>query len=180
MSQNIDRLWAPWRLEYIKKEKERDEFKKGATFSNLARQEPSAENLILYKEKDFFIVMNKFPYNPNHLMVIPCQKVAKLEELDTQVWMKMCAAAQLTVKILKQNLNPGGFNIGMNIGATAGAGIAEHLHLHILPRWSGDTNFMPLIAETKNLPVHNRSVYDELKPLFDNFAEQLASIIIEK
>jgi ATP adenylyltransferase len=128
------------------------------------------KNLVLFKNKEFFIIMNKFPYNPYHLMVIPNQHLGDLDELDNHVWLNINFAAKKCIAILKKEIKSPGFNIGMNLGAAAGAGIAEHLHLHIIPRWFGDTNFMPLIAETKAIPTHNLAVYRRLKPLFKNFS----------
>jgi ATP adenylyltransferase len=176
MSSKLERLWAPWRLSYIE-----DNHKKGKTkssktacpFCEASKAEASLENLVLFKDKDYFVVMNKFPYNPYHLMVIPHVHVGELLELDPQIWLRMNAAVQGCVKLLRDAVKPQGFNLGMNLGAAAGAGIADHLHIHILPRWAGDTNFMPLIAETKALPTHNETVYKKLQPLFKNFKKKL-------
>jgi len=181
MSQRLDRLWAPWRLEYIKSNSKNK--KKGETatcpFCKAAKERPSKSNLVLFKNKKIFVVMNKFPYNPYHLMVIPCQHVGDLGKIDKSTWLEMNQAVQVTVKILKKILKPHGFNIGMNLGEAAGAGIAPHLHTHILPRWNGDTNFMPLLAEAKALPAHNLTVYKNLYKHFPDFSASLSKIKLD-
>lgn len=174
MSQRIDRLWAPWRLAYIEKShKGKKTSKASCPFCIAAKEKASEKTLVLYKAKNYFIVLNKFPYNPYHLMVIPNVHEGDLTKLAPQTWLDINKAAQISLKILKKTLKPHGFNLGMNLGSAAGAGIAPHLHLHILPRWSGDTNFMPLIAETKALPVHNATVYRRLKEEFKHFDSML-------
>lgn len=164
----IDFLWAPWRLEYVKGKRP-----EGCPFCEAPQEEPSPENLVLYKDNQVFVVMNKFPYNPGHLLVVPRAHVGDPLQLDPKVWLRCQMAVRGCIQILTQTLNPKGFNLGTNLGSAAGAGIPAHLHHHILPRWDGDTNFMPLIADTKALPTHNEKVYAELKSQFVGFASQL-------
>ncbi len=170
----ISHLWAPWRLEYVRNQKEG--FEK-CPFCEALKEEPSDENLILTKEKDFFIIMNRFPYNPGHLLILPTEHVGDFAKISPELWSKISLVSKLCLKILKQNSDPHGFNLGLNLGASSGAGIPAHLHWHILPRWTGDTNFMPLIAETKALPTHNKTIYHQLKPLFSHFSKDLADIL---
>lgn len=167
----IDMLWAPWRLEYIKDEKRTDE----CPFCRIGKEEPSKTNLVLASTKDLFVVLNKFPYNPGHLMVLPKAHVAEVDELEGQTWQRLARGAQVTVAILRETMRPQGFNMGLNLGAAAGAGIPKHLHWHVLPRWNGDTNFMPLIAETKAVPTHMETIWTTLAPAFGTFSERLES-----
>jgi ATP adenylyltransferase len=165
------RLWAPWRLEYIKNTagKKLSE----CPFCILPKESNDEENLILFKDQDLFVILNRFPYNPNHLMIIPREHVADPLSLAPSLWSKLARAQQAALLNLKAAVNPQGFNMGMNLGIHGGAGIAEHLHWHIVPRWQGDTNFMPLIGETKALPTHNQTIYAGLKAHFADFAKQL-------
>ncbi|NCN26135.1 HIT domain-containing protein [bacterium] len=130
-------------------------------------------NLVLFGDDDIFVIMNKFPYNPYHLMVLPKIHTGEITDLPTNVWQKLNLATHACVDLIKQTVSPHGFNLGMNIGEAGGAGIAPHLHMHVIPRWRGDTNFMPLIAETKALPTHNETVYNALMPKFEHFADRL-------
>jgi ATP adenylyltransferase len=166
----LQRMWAPWRLEYIQGQKT----PQGCPFCELPKEEPSEENLLLYVDDEIFVVMNRYPYNPQHLLVIPRAHIGRPEDLPPAVWTKLSGALRLCVELLRQGSNPPGFNLGMNAGSVGGAGLPDHLHWHIVPRWAGDTNFMPVIAETKTLPVHNRSVWQTLRPRFLDFGRKLA------
>ncbi len=170
---SVDHLWAPWRLQYIKDQKEINSGLKGCPFCLIGAAEPSEENLCLYRDSEIMVVMNKFPYNPGHLMVLPVGHGGKPEEVDAKVWNRLNAALKASLEVLKKVYNPQGFNLGMNVGSGGGAGIPEHLHWHVVPRWTGDTNFMPILAETKAIPIHNLSVYQELAPEFKNFDKRL-------
>jgi ATP adenylyltransferase len=169
----VDHLWAPWRLEYVKGL----DREKSCPFCSIQQQGVCEESLILAQEPEFFVVMNRFPYNPAHLMIIPNAHLADARDISPQLWMLMAAAQQLCVELLREDSQPAAFNLGLNMGAAAGAGIAQHLHWHVLPRWAGDTNFMPLIAETKALPTHNLTVYRRLRPLFDSFGDRLKAAL---
>jgi diadenosine tetraphosphate (Ap4A) HIT family hydrolase len=118
---------------------------------------------VLHREKDFFIVMNKYPYSPGHFMIIPNLHTDKLEELDSQTWMDMNYFAQQGVKLLKDVLNAQGVNLGMNLGKVSGAGIAEHIHLHLVPRWMGDTNFITSVGDTRVYSTDFDKIYKRLK-----------------
>jgi diadenosine tetraphosphate (Ap4A) HIT family hydrolase len=155
----MDRLYAPWRSEYVSGEKI-----KGCVFCHIVNNLDRDDELgVLHREKDFFIVMNKYPYSPGHFMIIPNLHTDKLELLDSKTWMRMNKFAQKGVKLLKDVLNAGGVNLGMNLGQVGGAGIAEHIHLHLVPRWMGDTNFITSIGDTRIYSTDFDKIYKRLK-----------------
>jgi diadenosine tetraphosphate (Ap4A) HIT family hydrolase len=156
----MDRLYAPWRTEYVTKEDKIE----GCVFCHIVNNIDKDEELgVLHREKDFFIVMNKYPYAPGHFMIIPNLHTDKLEELDSQIWMDMNYMAQQGVKLLKDVMNAQGVNIGMNLGKVGGAGIAEHIHLHLVPRWMGDTNFITSVGDTRIYSTDFDKIYKRLK-----------------
>jgi len=157
----MKQLWAPWRLQYILEEKP-----EGCIFCVKPNEEKDRENLILYRGKEVYIIMNLFPYNNGHLMVVPYPHAADLEDLSEEILHELIIIATKAEGILKRVFSPQGFNIGLNLGKASGAGIDEHLHIHIVPRWAGDTNFMPLLADTKVIPQHIWATYDLLLPFF--------------
>lgn len=158
-------LYAPWRDEYIRGEKI-----EGCVFCHISTHEQ--ENLhILYKDEHCFLVMNKFPYTPGHFMIIPHFHTDKLEELESSVWLHMSALAQKGVRLLKEGMNAQGVNIGMNLGAAAGAGIAEHIHMHLVPRWQRDTNFITSIAQTRVYSTDFEKIYSKIKSLIPEYIE---------
>ncbi|WP_045211283.1 HIT family protein [Desulfonatronovibrio magnus] len=155
-------LWAPWRIDYILGPKP-DE----CVFCLPEHRDEDEERLVLHRAEFCFVIMNKFPYSNAHIMVTPYRHVQCLTELDDQetceimTWMKKCTG------ILKSAFNPAGINIGLNIGEAAGAGIKEHMHFHLLPRWVGDHSFMAVMNETTVIPEHLISTYQKLKPFFE-------------
>ncbi len=157
-------LWAPWRMEYILEAK--DQPPDGCIFCSLPRAQTDRDNLILWRGRLAFILLNKFPYNPGHLMVVPYTHTADLEGLGTDELTDLMLTLRRAVGCLRQAMHPDGYNIGINLGHTAGAGIPGHVHYHVVPRWEGDHNFMPVIAETKVVPQHLLRTYDQLAPLF--------------
>ena len=167
---SLDHLWAPWRIEYIKQQGDKE---RGCPFCVLPKEEPSSENLVLFKNERLFVIMNKFPYNPGHLLVIPRAHVREPKNLEKGVWQELSTAIQACLDILTEAFKPQGFNVGINLGSGAGAGIPDHLHWHIVPRWNGDTNFMPVVAETKAIPTHNTTVYRQLEKYFSDFESRL-------
>lgn len=169
-SQKRDNLWAPWRLEYIHTKDK----KPGCPFCSALREKPSYKNLVLFKNKHLAVVMNKFPYNPYHLLVIPRAHIGDLKGLSPKTSAQISLAVHKAYEALGQVVKCDGANIGINLGAAAGAGIPQHLHWHIVPRWNSDTNFMPVLAETKAIPTHNRTAYETLCKVFDSFADQLS------
>ncbi|MCK5294413.1 MAG: HIT domain-containing protein [Arcobacteraceae bacterium] len=156
----MEKLYAPWRTQYVSTHKDRID---GCVFCYIKDNPQKAEELgVLYSNEDFFIVMNKYPYSPGHFMIIPNFHTDKLEELDPQIWAKMSLYAQKGVALLKDTLNAQGVNIGMNIGQISGAGIAEHIHLHLVPRWMGDTNFITAIGDTRVYSSDFEKIYKRL------------------
>jgi len=154
-------IWAPWRIKYIQMEKP-----KGCILCEKPRQDNDALNYILYRGEKNFVIMNSYPYNPAHLMIAPYRHIANLEELTTEELHEHFEIVTQSVKLLKQALNPEGFNIGINIGKIAGAGIVDHCHTHIVPRWPGDTNFMPVLGDVRVLPEALAETYNKLKDKF--------------
>ena len=156
-------MWAPWRMEYILQPKP-----KGCIFCDKPKQDgKERDNFILYKGTFSFIIMNFYPYNNGHIMVVPYRHLAKLELLNSDEKSEMMDLLSKSSTILENKMNCDGMNIGMNLGRIAGAGIDEHIHFHIVPRWSGDTNFMPVTGHTKVISQGLWELYDELKPEFD-------------
>jgi len=153
----MKQLWAPWRIEYVLSKKD-DE----CVFCKMQNEDRDRENSILYRGKKNFVVLNIYPYNNGHLMVIPYRHTSELTGITGEEMDENGRLVQKSVEILQSRFNPHGFNIGMNVGSPAGAGIDEHIHMHVVPRWSGDTNFMPVVGEVRVLPQHIRETYDLL------------------
>jgi ATP adenylyltransferase len=163
----MKKLWAPWRMAYIAGINGKD----GAcVFCKKQKEKNDRENLILYRGEKCLVIMNLFPYNNGHLMVVPAAHAADIDALDRstsgELWDLVC----LSRKALLMAFHPDGFNIGMNLGRTAGAGIDTHLHVHIVPRWNGDTNFMPVLDDTKVVSQALVDSYDALLPAFRSTA----------
>ena len=160
----MDNLWAPWRMQYIRAPKKNTK----ETFLKKLEDGNDEENLVLFRGEHSFVCMNLYPYNNGHIMVLPNNIVEKPEELDDVTQFEIMKIASLSMKIIREKMNAEAFNFGANIGASAGAGIAEHLHFHIVPRWKGDTNFMPVIGNTKVHVQGLNDTYVMLRPLFKN------------
>ncbi len=158
MKEFIKRLWAPWRITYILAPK-----LKKCLFCTIVKQKNDKENLILERAKNCFVILNKYPYNNGHIMVVPYKHTPSIEELDNKTLLEMMKIAQKYVIKMKKIMKAEGFNIGINIGRVAGAGIKEHIHLHIVPRWNGDNNFMPVLANHRIISESLVSVYEKLK-----------------
>ena len=170
----MNRLYAPWRTQYIVENNKKKI--QGCVFCHIVNNssiENDKELGVLYRDKDFFIVMNKYPYSPGHFMIIPNYHTANLEDLDENVAMDIMAFAQKGIRLLKDILNAQGVNIGMNLGKIAGAGIAEHIHLHLVPRWGGDTNFITTVGDTRVYSSDFDEIYKKLK---DNCADYFRRI----
>ena len=159
-------LWAPWRMDYILQKK-----KKGCIFCNKPKQGEDEKNLILWKGNYTFVIMNKFPYNNGHLMVVPKRHCIGLDQLGDEEIQELSFVLKACLRILKGCLHPQGFNLGMNIGKAGGAG-EKHIHFHILPRWTGDTNFMPVLSETKIIPEYLDRTYQKLRAAFKNLSDE--------
>lgn len=154
----MNNLWAPWRIDYILSEKE-----EGCIFCKKPKEDTDEKNLILYRSELSFIIFNRYPYNSGHLMVVPYRHISDFTLLKDEEIIDMNNLIKLCLKILKENMNPDGFNVGLNLGKAAGAGIDEHLHYHIVPRWVGDTNFMPVFSDTRVVPQSLSETYKILK-----------------
>jgi ATP adenylyltransferase len=154
-------LWAPWRMSYILQEKKRNCF-----FCQGLLERKDEENLILHRGKLAFVVMNRFPYNNGHLMVVPRRHLQHLEELSPREGLELFDLLQVSLRVLGASLNPQGFNVGLNLGKAAGAG-EQHVHFHIVPRWVGDSNYMPVLGETKVIPEYLSETYRKLRLTFD-------------
>ncbi|RJP79297.1 MAG: HIT domain-containing protein [Candidatus Zixiibacteriota bacterium] len=160
------RLWAPWRMKYIEAASRGEET--GCFLCENPRQPDGEENLVLYRGRHCFVIMNLYPYNNGHLMVAPYRHVGDLAELTPEELQEGAAQVQLCVEVLREVMHPHGFNIGANLGRVAGAGVEDHLHLHIVPRWSGDTNFMPVVADTKVVSESLHEGWRRLKTAFES------------
>lgn len=145
-------LHAPWRIEYIRSPKKGVVPGEESLFSRIAREDRDVENYVLLRSRSCFAVLNAFPYNGGHLMIVPYRQVESLEDLVDDELLDLMRLAQRCLRAARKVMQPHGFNLGLNLGKCAGAGIAEHLHLHVVPRWEGDTNFMPVIAKTNVVP----------------------------
>ena len=158
----MDRLYTPWRLSYVVNEKPHD-----CPFCEYIQQDPARdpENFLLFRGERTFIILNRFPYNSGHLMVLPNAHVASLLDLESQVRSELMELTAYSIQLLTEAYHPQGFNLGLNLGKAAGAGMAAHLHFHIVPRWQGDTNFMPVIGETKVLPELLEDTYRRLREI---------------
>jgi ATP adenylyltransferase len=157
----MEHIWAPWRIEYIEIEKPAS-----CILCDKPEQNRDAENYILYRGSRNFVIMNSYPYNPGHLMVAPYRHVASLDELTDDELREHFEMVRRSVGILREVFSPQGFNIGMNLGKVAGAGIDEHIHTHIVPRWQGDTNCMPVISGVRVVPEALAETYRKLKGKF--------------
>jgi len=155
----MKKIWAPWRGRYISSPK-------SGSCPFCDAQDNANESHLLYSDTLSTVILNKYPYTGGHVLISPLRHIAELEELSADESANLFSLARASVSALKAAFNPNGFNIGMNLGSSAGAGIADHLHLHVVPRWDGDTNFMPVLAETKVLSAHLDETYKILKPLF--------------
>lgn len=159
----METIWAPWRLGYIVGEKTPPPpDATGCIFCDKPRTGDDRAELIVARARHSFVIMNLYPYNNGHIMVAPYRHVARLEDLPDDELAELLQVTRRVEPVFKKLINPDGFNIGMNIGKVAGAGIDAHLHLHIVPRWSGDTNFMPVIGDTKVIPQALEAMRDLL------------------
>ena len=158
----MNRLWSPWRMKYITSPKTQE-----CVFCQLPAENRDEVNLILYRGDLCYVVLNRYPYNNGHLMVIPYQHVDTPLALEPAVLTEMMDCANLCLASLADCMHPDGYNIGMNLGTSAGAGIKDHIHLHIVPRWTGDTNYMPVIGETRVISESLDNTFAKLKRALD-------------
>ncbi len=154
-------LWAPWRIDYILGERETYCIfcPEGDGLSDEAR-------LILHRGRNVMVMMNKYPYNNGHLLVAPWRHICHFEKLEENELLDLSRWVQRCIRILKKVMRPDGFNVGLNLGVVAGAGIEDHLHYHVVPRWNGDTNFLPVLSDVRSIPEHLEATYAKLLPYF--------------
>lgn len=156
-------LWSPWRMEYILNPKS-DE---GCIFCSALKQADGPENLVVYRGPKAFVMLNRFPYTSGHLMIVPYEHAPSLELLDGDSRAEIMELSTRAIQVLQVLYAPQGFNLGMNIGNAAGAGVTEHVHLHVVPRWAGDTNFMSSISQTRVLPELLEETYRRVKETWE-------------
>ncbi|MBN1294746.1 MAG: HIT domain-containing protein [Candidatus Latescibacteria bacterium] len=157
----FEKLWAPWRMKYI--ECVDTEKTEGCIFCDKPQENKDAENYIVYRGKKCFIILNLYPYSNGHLMVVPYNHTANLNNLDSETRLEIMDLIDVVIRAMSNVMRPDGFNVGMNLGRTAGAGIDDHLHMHVVPRWNGDTNFMPVIGFAKVICESLEDTYTKLK-----------------
>jgi ATP adenylyltransferase len=159
----MERLWSPWRMEYINAPHGDDD---SCIFCELLNAGDDEKGFILVRDGSAFALLNAYPYNPGHLMVAPARHVGELTELTESELIDASRLQQRAVRALRDEMSPHGYNIGMNLGRVAGAGVPDHVHWHVVPRWNGDTNFMPVVGVTRVLPESLEDTYKKLKPRF--------------
>ena len=157
----METLWAPWRMTYIEKANPST-----CVFCEAPSTRDDEKDYLLYRGKSVFILMNLYPYNPGHLMIAPYRHIDDLEKLSPEERLELIQETARSTRVLRESMKPDGFNLGMNQGKVGGAGIEDHLHLHVVPRWNGDTNFMPVVGRTKVIPEDLAATYRKLASLF--------------
>jgi ATP adenylyltransferase len=157
----VDRIFAPWRMAYIEQLDE-----PGCIFCDKINENDDVPNLILRRRGHVFVILNLYPYNSGHLMVVPYSHASSLSDLPGDVLAELMQETAACVDALTKAFSPDGFNIGINLGKTAGAGVKGHVHMHVVPRWNGDTNFMPVLGETKILPDTPQGTFEKLREFF--------------
>ena len=162
----MKQLWAPWRMAYIQEGVKED----GCIFCTKFRNADPRAGLVLTHTAYTVVMLNKFPYNNGHLLLAPKRHENDLAQLPAEDFADIKETLRSSIEIVREVFQPGGVNLGMNLGKCAGAGIEDHLHWHIVPRWEGDTNFMPVLGETRVMPQHLLDCYDRLRPLFQNLS----------
>jgi ATP adenylyltransferase len=161
----VERLWSPWRMEYIQSAREEDDT--GCVFCALLDTASSDDGRVLARDDLAFVALAKYPYNPGHLLVLPVRHTDDLEHVLPDESAAIMRMLTRSLQALRETSSPDGFNIGLNLGRVAGAGLPEHLHWHVVPRWGGDTNFMPVIGQTRVLPELLEGTYSKLRPHFE-------------
>jgi ATP adenylyltransferase len=159
----MERMWSPWRSEYLTQSAEAGPGDGRSVFARLAAEDQDEKNLVVWRGEHVFVVMNLYPYNNGHVLIVPYREVAAYVALSPAEQAEIASTIERCLRWLEQALQPEGFNVGMNLGAAAGAGVPQHLHVHVVPRWRGDTNFMPTIAEVRVVPEALRDTYRKLR-----------------
>jgi ATP adenylyltransferase len=159
----MERLYSPWRSEYIAGFKDEKKIEGESLFTRIAGEKKDAKNLVLVRKTHCFVMLNLYPYNSGHLLIVPYRQTADLSDLTAEECAEVMQTTAEMIDLLKRTLKPHGFNFGANLGRVAGAGIDDHIHFHIVPRWNGDVNFMPTIADTKVVSEAMRVTYQKLR-----------------
>lgn len=154
----MENLWSPWRMKYVTDNEKPGE----CIFCSYPKMKDGIDNLIVHRGDSAFVILNRYPYTSGHAMVVPYQHVASIEELTPAIRAEMMEMVNETLGVLRRVYQPEGFNVGINMGSAGGAGIAEHAHVHIVPRWAGDTNFMSTTSETRVIPEDLRVTYERI------------------
>ena len=157
----MEQLWAPWRMDYILGDRPKD-----CIFCLDDNTESDEKRLLLYGGEHSIIIMNRFPYNNGHLLVAPRKHTSTLDDLDNEDLLDLVQKVRWSVGVLRKTMSPDAFNVGLNLGSVAGAGVEAHIHFHVVPRWNGDTSFMPVFAEVRVIPEHLQQTYARLLPYF--------------
>jgi ATP adenylyltransferase len=159
----VERLWTPWRRAFVEGA---DKHTGECFLCTIAAEHDDRNNLVTFRAERVFVLLNRYPYNSGHLMVAPYEHTGDLARLDVASANELMQVTQRAVDVLERAYRPDAFNVGLNLGKAAGAGVPDHLHVHVVPRWTGDTNFMPVVGETKVLPESLEQTYDRLEPVF--------------
>lgn len=160
----METMFAPWRMEYLVSEKPN-----GCVFCKSSMR---SDDYVVHEGRACFVMLNRYPYVGGHLMIIPHRHLGGVEEMTPEERTEMFSLLDVSIKVLKEAMNPNGFNVGMNLGRTAGAGVAEHIHMHLIPRWDGDTNFMSVVGHVRVIPEDLSDTAARLAPLFKKYIEE--------
>lgn len=169
----MERMWSPWRANYISSFKDEKEDKKCIFCSTIEEESSQNHSLIIHKGMYCYVMLNLYPYNSGHLMIIPYRHLSDYLELKEEELQEVNFLHKVTLKAIREEMSPHGFNFGTNIGRAAGAGIDTHIHFHIVPRWNGDTNFMPSLGEVKVISEDLLQTKNKLKPLFNKYIKEV-------
>ena len=164
----MEHIWSPWRYKYITSIESRT----GCIFCHAQEKGKEREYLIVHRAQSNYIILNLFPYTSGHLMIVPYKHIASLAATDLATTAEMMELAKRAQEALEAEYHPDGFNIGMNLGRAAGAGVADHIHLHVVPRWTGDANFVSIVGETRVLPEDLQATYEKLTRHFDGMTNE--------
>ena len=166
----MEQLWAPWRMQFIRDA--RGDAKSEGVFAQLRDASDDRASLVLHRGKLSFVVMNRYPYTNGHLLVVPNRAVPELADLQDGELADLMRSVDRSIAVLRERLEAEGINCGFNLGKAAGAGIRDHFHIHVVPRWVGDTNFLPIMSDTRTLPEYLEETYDRLLPGFQALGEK--------
>lgn len=162
----MKRMWSPWRSKYIETFKKPPRKSRKSLFTNILKSKDDDKNFVVWREEHCFVVMNLYPYNSGHLMIVPNRQTREFEDLTLVELAEIMQTTQRAMKALDKVMHPQGYNFGANIGRVSGAGVDDHIHFHLVPRWNGDTNFMPVLADTKTISEDMRDTLKKLRAAF--------------